>query len=97
MNRLETQLYGALEALETQKAGPGGARAGAGRKPRLDGKARTVPKSFKVSQEVADYLAEVGSGVIEDALRRTKAFQLWAAKINSPETGADEAALKASE
>ena len=56
----------------------GGKREGAGRKPRTDGKGRTVPKSIKVSQEVADYLAAVGTGVIEDALRKTKAFKDWA-------------------
>lgn len=56
----------------------GGKREGSGRKPREDGKGRTVPKSIKVSQEVADYLAEVSTGVIEDALRKTKAFKEWA-------------------
>jgi hypothetical protein len=55
----------------------GGKREGAGRKPRPDGKGRAVPKSIKVSQEVADYLSEVGTGVIEDALRKTKAFKDW--------------------
>jgi hypothetical protein len=56
----------------------GGKREGAGRKPRPDGKGRTVPKSVKVSQEVADYLAKVGTGIIEDTLRRSKAFRDWA-------------------
>jgi hypothetical protein len=56
----------------------GGKREGAGRKPRPDGKGRTVPKSIKVSQEVADYLAEVGSGIIETILRNSKAFRDWA-------------------
>ena len=55
----------------------GGKREGAGRKPRFDGKGRTVPKSIKVSQEVADYLAKVGTGIIEDTLRRSKAFREW--------------------
>jgi hypothetical protein len=55
----------------------GGKREGAGRKPRPDGKGRTVPKSIKVSQEMADYLSEVGTGVIEDAMRKTKAFKDW--------------------
>ena len=54
----------------------GGKRKGAGRKARPD--SRTVPKSIKVSQEVADYLAAKGTGVIEDALRRTKDFREWA-------------------
>ena len=55
----------------------GGKRDNAGRKPRDDGKGRTVPKSIKVSQEVADYLAENGTGLIEDAIRKTKAFKDW--------------------
>jgi hypothetical protein len=54
----------------------GGKRKGAGRKARLD--SRSVPKSIKVSQQVADYLAERGTGVIEDAIRRTKDFREWA-------------------
>ena len=58
----------------------GGKRKGAGRKPRSDGKGRTVPKSIKVSQEVADYLAAVGTGIIEDTLRKTKAFREWKTK-----------------
>ena len=54
----------------------GGKRTGAGRKARPD--SRSVPKSIKVSQQVADYLADRGTGVIEDALRRTKDFKEWA-------------------
>lgn len=55
----------------------GGKREGAGRKPRDDGQGRTVPKSIKVSKQVADYLAEVGSGIVEDVIRRSKAFKEW--------------------
>ncbi len=55
----------------------GGKRENAGRKPREDGKGRTVPKSIKVSQEVADYLSENGTGLVEDAIRKTKAFKDW--------------------
>jgi hypothetical protein len=57
-------------------SGHGGKRKGAGRKARPD--SRSVPKSIKVSQQVADYLADRGTGVIEDALRRTKDFKEWA-------------------
>lgn len=64
-------------ALEEQIMEHGGKRLNAGRKPRKDGRGRTVPKSIKVSQEIADYLGEVGTGVIEDALRKTKAFKAW--------------------
>lgn len=55
----------------------GGKREGAGRKPRDDGQGRTVPKSIKVSKQVADYLSEVGSGIVEDMIRRSKAFKDW--------------------
>jgi hypothetical protein len=60
------------------QASHGGKRKGSGRKPREDGKGRTVPKSIKVSQEMADYLAVVGTGIVEDTLRKTKAFKDWA-------------------
>ena len=53
----------------------GGKRDGAGRKASPD--SRIVPKSIKVSQEVADYLAEKGTGLIEDAIRKTKVFREW--------------------
>lgn len=53
----------------------GGKRKGAGRKAAPD--SRSVPKSIKVSQEVADYLSEHGTGIVEDALRKTKAFREW--------------------
>jgi hypothetical protein len=56
---------------------PGGKRDNSGRKPREDGKGRTVPKSIKVSQEVADYLTEHDTGLIEDVIRKTKAFKEW--------------------
>lgn len=54
----------------------GGSREGAGRKPAPG--SRSVPKSIKVSHQVADYLADRGTGVVEDALRRTKDFREWA-------------------
>ena len=55
----------------------GGSRKGSGRKPNEDGQGRSVPKSIKVSQEVADYLSETGPGIIEDLVRKTKAFKEW--------------------
>lgn len=55
----------------------GGKREGSGRKPQEDGKGRTIPKSIKVSQEVADYLSEHGTGIIEDMIRKSKAFKKW--------------------
>jgi len=60
-----------------QEVNHGGKRKGAGRKARPE--SRSVPKSIKVSQEVADYLAENGTGIIEDAIRRTKDFRDWKA------------------
>ena len=53
----------------------GGKREGAGRKSSPD--SRNVPKSIKVSQDVADYLSAKGTGLIEDAIRKTKAFREW--------------------
>lgn len=55
----------------------GGKRDNAGRKPRDDGQGKTIPKSIKVSQEVADYLSEYGTGVIEDIIRKSKHFKKW--------------------
>ena len=55
----------------------GGKRDGAGRKPREDGNGRTVPKSIKVSRDVADYLGQHGTGIIEDMIRRSAAFKKW--------------------
>jgi hypothetical protein len=56
----------------------GGKREGAGRK--ASPESRSVPKSLKVSRQFADYLAEVGTGIVEDALRKTKAFRDWVKK-----------------
>jgi hypothetical protein len=53
----------------------GGKRKGAGRKASPD--SRSVPKSLKVSREVADYLAAKGTGLVEDAIRKTKSFREW--------------------
>ena len=53
----------------------GGKREGAGRKASPD--SRSVPKSIKVSQQVADYLKQYGTGLVEDAIRRTKHFRDW--------------------
>jgi hypothetical protein len=68
-----------IEQMETvcRMGERGGKREGAGRKPREDGTGRSIPKSIKVSQEVANYLEEFGTGLIEDSVRRTKAFREW--------------------
>ncbi len=53
----------------------GGFREGAGRKPSPD--SRSIPKSIKVSREVADYLSHVGTGIIEGLVRKSKEFRAW--------------------
>jgi hypothetical protein len=55
----------------------GGSRAGAGRKPQDAAQPRNIPKSIKVSEQVADYLTDVGTGVIEDTIRGSKQFREW--------------------
>jgi len=50
-------------------------KGGRPRKP--DATARRVPKAIKVSRPVADYLAEHGTGIIEDMIRRSRAFREW--------------------
>jgi hypothetical protein len=56
----------------------GGKREGAGRKPSPD--SRSIGKSIKVSREVADYLAEHGTGIIETLIRKSKQFRVWKTK-----------------
>jgi hypothetical protein len=56
----------------------GGKREGAGRKPSPE--SRSVPKSIKVSREVAYYLAEHGTGIIENLIRKSKKFKVWQTK-----------------
>ena len=46
-----------------------------GRPPKKHG--RSVYRSCKVSKQVDAYIAEVGSGVIEDSIRRSRAFKEW--------------------
>jgi hypothetical protein len=58
----------------------GGKREGAGRKASPESK--SFQKSFKVTQEVADYLNEFGTGIIEDIIRKTKAFKDWQSQRN---------------
>ena len=53
----------------------GGKREGAGRKPSPD--SRSVPKSIRVSREVADYLSHSGTGVIEGLVRESKGFKAY--------------------
>lgn len=59
----------------------GGKREGAGRK--ASPNSRSVPKSIRVSQEIADYLGKVGTGVIEEMIRKSKSFKEWR-KLDRP-------------
>ena len=56
----------------------GGKREGAGRKPSPSG--RSIQRSIRISRELDEYLAQVGSGVLEDTVRKTKAFREWLQK-----------------
>ena len=59
----------------------GGKREGAGRKP--DRGVRKETLALRVTPECKEYLAQVddsASNVVEDAIRRTKAFREWKAK-----------------
>jgi hypothetical protein len=47
-------------------------------KTRTVGVVRSVAKTIKVSQEVANYLNLVGTGIVEDEIRKTKEFKDWA-------------------
>ncbi len=75
-----------VEGELVMSAAHGGKRDNAGRKPRDDGQGRTVPKSIKVSQEVSDYLSEHGTGIIEDMIRKSKAFKTWVASAVQADT-----------
>lgn len=45
-------------------------------RPPVEG-ARNVGKSIRVSDEVAEYLNEFGTGIVEDVIRKSKAFRAW--------------------
>jgi len=48
-------------------------------RPPIGPEAKTHKIHPRVSQDVRDFIAEHGSGVIEDLVRRTKAFRDWLA------------------
>ena len=60
-----------------QKSKRGGARIGAGRKPKDPAHPKNTDKTIKVSEQVADYLADVGTGIVEDTIRVSKPFREW--------------------
>ncbi|MCX6125698.1 MAG: hypothetical protein NTV34_13280 [Proteobacteria bacterium] len=59
------------------KSKRGGKRKGAGAKPKPIGETRPVQKGFRCSVEVGWFLAEVGTGVIEELVRVSEAFKQW--------------------
>jgi len=53
----------------------GGQRPGAGRPASPDSK--SIPRAIRVTRQVDDYLREVGSGIVETLIRKSKAFKEW--------------------
>ena len=59
------------------KSKRGGKRKGAGSKPKPISETKPIQKGFRCSMEVGWFLAEVGTGVIEDIVRVSEAFKRW--------------------
>ena len=59
------------------KSNRGGKRKGAGSKPKPIDQAKPIQKGFRCSMEVGEFLAEVGTGFIEDMIRVSEAFKRW--------------------
>ena len=55
----------------------GGKRKGAGSKPKPIDQTKPIQKGFRCSVEVGAFLAEVGTGFIEDAIRVSEIFKRW--------------------
>ena len=55
----------------------GGKRKGAGSKAKPVGETKPIQKGFRCSVEVGAFLAEFGTGVIEDIVRVSEAFKRW--------------------
>jgi hypothetical protein len=55
----------------------GGKRKGAGSKPKPIDQTKPIQKGFRCSMEVGEFLAEVGTGFIEDVIRVSEAFKRW--------------------
>ena len=53
----------------------GGKRPGAGRPASPDSK--SIPRAIRVTRQVDDYLREVGSGIVETLIRKSKGFKDW--------------------
>jgi hypothetical protein len=59
------------------KSKRGGKRKGAGSKPKPIEQTKPIQKGFRCSVQVGAFLAEVGTGFIEDAIRVSEAFKRW--------------------
>ena len=59
------------------KSKRGGKRKGAGSKPKPIDQTKPIQKGFRCSMEVGWFLAEVGTGVIEDIVRVSEVFKRW--------------------
>jgi len=59
------------------KSKRGGKRKGAGSKPKPIDQTKPIQKGFRCSLEVGAFLAEVGTGVLEDIVRVSEAFKRW--------------------
>ena len=63
--------------MKTIKSGRGGRRKGAGSKPKPIDQTKPIQKGFRCSMEVGAFLAEVGTGSIENAIRVSEVFKRW--------------------
>ena len=48
-----------------------------GRPPLPAGKARTIRKSIRVSEDVAEYLADAGTGIVQTLIEKTTNYRAW--------------------
>jgi hypothetical protein len=46
-----------------------------GRPPKPE--ARSTPRAIRISERVNEYLSEVGSGIVEELIRKSKGFKQW--------------------
>ena len=65
------------------KSKRGGKRKGAGSKPKPVGQTKPIQKGFRCSMEVGAFLAEVGTGFIEDAIRVSEVFRRWSKGVRN--------------
>ena len=70
----------AQQPQQPQRTGRGGPRvAGPGKRmgrPPTE-EPRSTPRAIRISAVVNEYLSDVGSGIVEDVLRKSKGFRDW--------------------